>query len=73
MGSIIEFNRKAALGRDAADQYCTVWRRELETRGKDLAEQLKAKSIDARMYNIKRSNLNNDIKDFNNCYAKVKK
>ena len=73
MGSVNEFNKKAALGREAAKKYCKDWAAEIEARGKDLSEQLKANKIDKKVYNIKRSNLNVEIKDLNSCIEKANK
>ena len=72
MGSIAEFNKSAAMGKEAAQRYCKEWSAQIDAKSKELADQLKANKIDKKMYNIKRSNLNVEIKDLNSCIAKIK-
>ena len=71
MGSIVEFNRYAAQGREAAQKYCRDWAVQIEAKGKELAEQLKTNKIDKKTYNMKRSVLNMEIKDLNSCIEKA--
>ena len=73
MGSVMEFNKYAVQGKAAAELYCKNWAKELEVKGKELSEQLKAKKIDVKVYNIKRSVLNADTRDLNSCIEKVNK
>jgi len=73
MGSIDGFNRHAAFGRSAAEKYCAGWASEIERKGRELTELFKAKLIDVKSYNVKRSVLNCDTKDLNSCIAKVNK
>ena len=73
MGSISDFNRHAAQGKQAAEKYCKDWAKEIEEKGKALSEQLKLNRIDAKTYNWQRVTLNNEIKDLNSCVAKVNK
>ena len=73
MGSIAEFNRRAATGRQSAEKYCKEWAVEIDAKSKDLAEQLTAKKIDKKTYNLRRVTLNNETKDLNSCISKVNK
>jgi len=73
MGSIADFNRHAVQGKQSAEKYCKDWAGEIDKKSKDLTEQHKLGKIDTKTYNVRRVALNNEVKDLNNCIAKVNK
>jgi hypothetical protein len=60
-------------GKRVAMKYCSDWKAELDTEGKNLAEQLKSGAIDQRLFNQKRLSLNQQTVELNSSILALNK
>jgi len=69
--SILEYNKEAVKGKDAAMKYCRAWGTEITTEGAALAAELAGKKIDMLTYKKKREALNKQTTALNECIQSI--